>query len=57
MGPELLTEHMKSERVRISEDFLVMVRRCSMAILVIIVTMDKSAILFYTPEIKEQYKQ
>ncbi len=40
-----------------SEDFLVVVRRSSMAILVNIVTMDKSAILFHTPEIKEQYKR
>jgi hypothetical protein len=48
---------MKNKRVRMSEDFLVVVRRSSMAILVNIVTMDKSAILFHTPEIKEQYKR
>jgi hypothetical protein len=50
-------DDMKKEGVRTSEDFLVMVHHHSMAILDNIVTMDKSASLFYTPETKQQSRQ
>jgi hypothetical protein len=48
---------MKKERVRPSEDFLAMARRCSMAILENVVTMDESAISFHTPKTKQQSRQ
>jgi histone-lysine N-methyltransferase SETMAR len=55
--PTLLTEEMKKERVRTSEAFLAMIRRCSKAMLENIVTMDESAVSFHTPETKQQSKQ
>jgi hypothetical protein len=44
---------MKKERVRTSEEFLVMVGCCSMAIFDNIVTMDEPAVSFHTPETKQ----
>ncbi len=55
--PKLLTEEMKTERVRTSKLFLAMVRRHSMSLLDNIVTMDKSAVSFHTPETKQQSMQ
>ncbi len=55
--PKLLTDDMKEERVRTSEKFLALVRRCSMSVLDNIVTMDKSAVSFHTPETKQQSMQ
>jgi hypothetical protein len=53
--PKLLSDDMK-ERVRISEEFLKMIRRHLMSMLDNIVTMDKSAVLIYMPEAKQQSK-
>ncbi len=55
--PKLLTEEMKTKRVRTSELFLAMVRRHSMSLLDNIVTMDESAVSFHTPETKQQSMQ
>ncbi len=48
--PKLLTDKMKGERVRRSEAFLAMIHCRSKAIFDNIVTMDKSAVSFHTPE-------
>ncbi len=50
-------DDIKKEGARTREDFLAMVRHHSMAILDNIVTMDESAILFHTPETKQQSRQ
>ncbi len=50
-------DEMKMERLRTSEAFLGMIHRRSKAMLGSIVTMDKSAVLFHTPETKQQSKQ
>jgi hypothetical protein len=50
MGPNFLTEEMKKERLRTCKTFMTMVRRCSMVMLDNIVTIDKSAVSFHTPE-------
>jgi hypothetical protein len=55
--PKLLNQEMKYERVRICEAFMVLLRRHSMAMLDRIVTLDKSAVLFHTPQTKQQSKQ
>jgi histone-lysine N-methyltransferase SETMAR len=55
--PKLLSNDMKKEQVRTSEEFLKMVRRHSLSMLDNIVTMDESAVSFHTPESKQQSKQ
>jgi hypothetical protein len=57
MGPKLLTDNMKKVRVRISKEFLKMVRQHLMSMLDNIVTMNESAISFHTAETKQQSKQ
>jgi hypothetical protein len=48
---------MKKERVRASENFLPLVRCCSMAILEKIATMNESADSFHTLETTQQSRQ
>ncbi len=48
--PKLLSNKMKKEQVRTSEEFLKMIRRHSMSMLDNIVTMDESAVFFHKPE-------
>jgi histone-lysine N-methyltransferase SETMAR len=48
--PKLLSNDMKKERVRTSEEFLKMVYRHSMSMLDNIVTMDKLSVSFHTTE-------
>jgi hypothetical protein len=49
---EILSHDMKKERVRTSEEFLNVVCRNLMSMLDNVVTMDKSAASFHTPETK-----
>ncbi len=55
--PKFLSDDVKKERVRTSEEFLRMVRHHSMSMLDNIVTMDESAVSFHTPESRKQSKQ
>jgi hypothetical protein len=55
--PKLLSNDMKKERVRTSEEFLRRVRRHSMSMLNNFVTMDELAVSFHAPESKQQSKQ
>jgi histone-lysine N-methyltransferase SETMAR len=55
--PKLLTSAHKKERIRTCEKLLASVRGRSMAMLDSRVTMDESAVSFYTPEFKMQSKQ
>jgi hypothetical protein len=57
MGPKLMMEHVKKERVRTSKGFLAMVHHRSMAILENIVTIEKSTVSFHTPDSKQQSRQ
>ncbi len=50
--PKLLSDDMKKERVRTSEEFLKKIRRHSMSMLDNIVTMDESGVSFHTAEKK-----
>jgi hypothetical protein len=52
-----LTSAHQEERIRTCKKFLAMVCGRSMAMLDSIVTMDKSAVSFHTPESKMQSKQ
>jgi hypothetical protein len=51
---KLLTEDMKKERMRTREDFFAMVRCLSMAILNNMCHYGQIAMLFHTPEAKQQ---
>ncbi len=55
--PKLLTSAHKEERIRTCKKFLAMVHCRSVAMLDSIVSMDKSAVSFLTPESKMQSKQ
>jgi hypothetical protein len=48
-----MNQEMKNERVRICEAFMSLLCCHSMAMLDLIVTMDKSAVLFHTPQTKQ----
>jgi hypothetical protein len=54
---KLLTEDIKKERVRSSEELLAMVRRNFMEILDDIIIMDESVMSFHTPETQQQSRQ
>jgi hypothetical protein len=49
MGPKLLKQEMKNEKVRICEAFMSLLRHHSMAMLDWIVTLDESTVSFHTP--------
>ena len=45
------------ERVRISNNFVAAINRCSLAMLYLIVTMDETLVSYHTPLTKKQSKQ
>ena len=55
--PKLLNEDQKMERVRICRKFVAAVRRCSMSMLDLIVTMDETMVSYHTPTTKRQSMQ
>jgi hypothetical protein len=52
-----MTDDIKKERVRMSKEVLAMVRCRSMTMTDNTVTMDETAVSFYTPEINQQSRQ
>jgi hypothetical protein len=55
--PKLLLTAQKQERVDYSGNFLALLRQHSLRVLNNTMTMDESAVSFYTPEMKQQSMQ
>ena len=54
---KLLSREQMLERVRISNNFVAAINRCSLAMLYLIVTMDETLVSYHTPLTKKQSKQ